>query len=467
MIRPRGTGTIEPLPWGGFRVRIPIAGKREDFGPFATREEAEEMAKALRLTAHREGVIVSGVKTLASYGPEVHDEREKAGYATVDDHRGIWRREVLTWSCSKWPLAAVGAGDVRRWVSALSAKHKTSTVKNCLSALRAVFSAAAQDGLVEVNPCEGVEIRGRGETEETSTFLSRLELEGLIEAAGAPDGLLVAFAAGTGLRQGEMRGLLVSDVHLDCPAPWMTVRFGAPGKPTKPRRIRKAPIFGLALEAAREWVKVRPKSDRGLMFPRPSGEPRAKGAMVSDDAWDAWLRTAGIRRNVRWHDLRHTCATLLLQGAWGQPWSLEEVKEMLGHSSLRVTERYAKATGSLADRAAAEKFGPVRSWLPSLAIASAGELSRRGSDSNRRMTVLQSGHVSNSHVHLDPNTVSRGTLEATETATHAYLRAVVAGDRHAHTKGLELVARVHSLVDEVRAALALPEREPQAVGGAA
>lgn len=467
MIRSRGTGTIEPLPWGGFRVRIPIGGKREDFGPFATREEAETMAAALRLTAQREGVVISGVKTLAVYGPAVHDEREKAGYSTVEDHRGIWRREVLPWSCSKWPLAAVGAGDVRRWVSALSAKHKTSTVKNCLSALRAVFSAAAQDGLVEVSPCDGVGVRGHGTTEETSTFLSRLELEGLIEAAGAPDGLLVAFAAGTGLRQGEMRGLLVADVHLDCSAPWMTVRFGAPGKPTKPRRIRKAPIFGLALEAARAWMKVRPKSDRGLMFPRPSGEPRAKGAMVTGDAWEAWLRTAGIRRTVRWHDLRHTCATLLLQGAWGQPWSLEEVKEMLGHSSLRVTERYAKATGSLADRAASEKFGPERSWLPPGAIASAGEFTRRGSDSNRRMTVLQTGSLPSSHEHLDANLVSRGALEALETASHGYLRAVVAGDRHAHTKGLELVARVHMFVDEVRAALELPDRLPQAAGGAA
>jgi hypothetical protein len=55
---------------------------------------------------------------------------------------------------------------------------------------------------------------------------------------------------------------------------------------------------------------------------------------------------------VRWHDLRHTCASSLVAGWWGRRWSLEEVREMLGHSSVLVTERHAHFADSAMDRAA-------------------------------------------------------------------------------------------------------------------
>jgi integrase len=54
------------------------------------------------------------------------------------------------------------------------------------------------------------------------------------------------------------------------------------------------------------------------------------------------LAASGITRRVRWHDLRHTCASSLVAGWWGgRPWRLEEVREMLGHTSIKVTERYS------------------------------------------------------------------------------------------------------------------------------
>lgn len=49
----------------------------------------------------------------------------------------------------------------------------------------------------------------------------------------------------------------------------------------------------------------------------------------------------GISRDVRFHDLRHTCASHLVMGTWGTTWTLEQIRELLGHSTIRVTERYA------------------------------------------------------------------------------------------------------------------------------
>lgn len=91
--------------------------------------------------------------------------------------------------------------------------------------------------------------------------------------------------------------------------------------------------------------KKRYKSASGNR-PLPSLEvwPAADGACHRDgyDAgWARVLRLAGITRRVRFHDLRHTCASHLVQGTWGRVWTLAEVRTVLGHGSVRLTERYA------------------------------------------------------------------------------------------------------------------------------
>ena len=67
---------------------------------------------------------------------------------------------------------------------------------------------------------------------------------------------------------------------------------------------------------------------------------------------------AGITRRVRFHDLRHTCASHLVMGTWDITLSLMETAQWLGHSSLSVTQRYAHlCPDRLAARVAAETGG--------------------------------------------------------------------------------------------------------------
>ena len=50
----------------------------------------------------------------------------------------------------------------------------------------------------------------------------------------------------------------------------------------------------------------------------------------------------GLTRRVRFHDLRHTCASHLVMGTWtGEPWPIIDVSKFLRHSSVTMTERYA------------------------------------------------------------------------------------------------------------------------------
>ena len=63
-----------------------------------------------------------------------------------------------------------------------------------------------------------------------------------------------------------------------------------------------------------------------------------------------WAALAGIKKRVTFHVARHTNATLLLnKGA-----SIEVVSSLLGHSDIRMTQRYAKITSET--RAAAVKL---------------------------------------------------------------------------------------------------------------
>jgi integrase len=84
-------------------------------------------------------------------------------------------------------------------------------------------------------------------------------------------------------------------------------------------------------------------SNDRLVWPAADGGMHAVGY---DAGLPRALERVGIKRHIRFHDLRHTCASHLLQGTWAPkmirgPLRLEEVKAWLDHSDIGVTQRYA------------------------------------------------------------------------------------------------------------------------------
>ena len=71
--------------------------------------------------------------------------------------------------------------------------------------------------------------------------------------------------------------------------------------------------------------------DRDLVFPNEIGRPIEQGNILRRSFWPL-LEKACIPR-IRFHDLRHTCATLLLQ----QDIHPKVVCELLGHSNIKIT----------------------------------------------------------------------------------------------------------------------------------
>ena len=170
-----------------------------------------------------------------------------------------------------------------------------------------------------------------------------------------------------GLRQGEVLGLQWSD--LDSERGWLRVRRQlqrgpagtrlVPPKSKQARRSLDLPptvLQALRLHSLRQDAE---RDDAGecwqqtdLVFTTRTGGPLSARWLIRD--FQRLLAAAGLR-HLRFHDLRHSCATLLLVGGV----SPRVVMEILGHSEIRLTmETYSHVIPPLR-RDAAERMEAV------------------------------------------------------------------------------------------------------------
>jgi integrase len=376
----REAGTIEPLPSGRFRVRVRMPnGDRKSCGTYATEAEAEGILGAL-LTELAESAPLRGVTVRAMLAAWEEALELSRSYVAMANVRSIRKRWLDSAPFADMPVASVSRREIQAWAGSLRALGP-SYARQALTHLRSAFAWANDHGLTEENPARDVRIpRRAARTEDPWTYLQPEEQAALIGTESVTEELRVmaAFAIGTGLRMGEQLSLRLADLHVG-ENPRVVVRYGSKKRAPRGRRIRTVPLFGLGLEAAKRWLQLLPaycpKNPDRLAFPGPKGGFQKVSRIPG---WKEWLTAAGIDRRVRWHDLRHTCAASLISGWWGPAWRLEEVRDLLGHHSVRMTERYAHLGASALKQAADRTSGPrvVHEAPQALAATADGSLPR-------------------------------------------------------------------------------------------
>ena len=152
---------------------------------------------------------------------------------------------------------------------------------------------------------------------------------------------LYVLAVATGMRSGEILGLQWRDVDLGAGTLQVrrTVFNGVVSTPKTSRSNRSIRLPKMAVEALRrhtrssEWV-----------FSSKNGTSLSVHNL-HNRSWKPLLKDAGLP-NIRFHDLRHTCATLLLSKGVHP----KLVQELLGHSSIEITlDTYSHVLPSMGD----------------------------------------------------------------------------------------------------------------------
>ncbi len=201
-----------------------------------------------------------------------------------------------------------------------------ATVVRYIAALSHAFTIAIKEwGWIEDSPIRKItkprEPRGR------VRFLDEEERTQLLHACQQSHNhylyTIVVLALSTGMRQAEILNLKWADVDFN--------KGRVILHETKNGEIRQVAISGQALELLQKLNKIR-RLDTHYLFP---GKFPTKPIDIRS-AWDMAVKKSSIT-NLRFHDLRHSCASYLaMNGA-----SLAEIAEILGHKTLAMVKRYA------------------------------------------------------------------------------------------------------------------------------
>jgi integrase len=273
--------------------------------------------------------------------PEYIDGRKVAGLRSAYDFK--LRLVILKDHFRKRKLRSITHGDIERFRTIRlqtrtrhGKQRSIATVNRELSLLRRILNVAARNGWILRNPFYGsTSLIRPGDEIPRECIISKVEEERLLSACTGLRAHLrpiIICALDSGMRRGEIFKLLWSDVNFDSRI--ITVRAFN----TKTMRERQVPMTERLVCELESLYQLSTKEPSALCF----------GIYDNVKKSFASARKASGLPNVRFHDLRHTCATRLIAG--GMP--LPEVGRILGHTQVNTTYRYVNSNHEMTQRAA-------------------------------------------------------------------------------------------------------------------
>jgi integrase len=220
-----------------------------------------------------------------------------------------------------------------------------SRLRNINGALHTALEHARRAKLVSINVCDDIRLPAREEpdrqflTSEQAHLLLQKVKEHQLE-------MILILALATGMREGELVGLRWSDVDLEAgmlrinrTVTYVTGHGNVEGEPKTAKGKRNIMLPPFVVVALKHHYTMQEKGRlefgstwiaRDLVFPEKNGDFIVANTLLR--RFHRLLKEIGLPR-MRFHDLRHSTATLLL--SMGVP--LKVVQELLGHSSIDIT----------------------------------------------------------------------------------------------------------------------------------
>lgn len=250
---------------------------------------------------------------------------------------------------------SAGLGDVtlpdldvmicRGWLASLHGHNSGATIARKLAVMRSFFRLLVRRRLIASSPVGT--LRGPKRGHKLPTFLDKDEATQLLDggvpetdspAAAARDQALFEVLYGAGLRISEACNLDLGDLIRDGEGLVLNVRSG------KGRKDRRVPIGQAASTALDAYIRQRSgllAQAKGLSADVAALFISARGKRLDPRVARRCLARREVLTGVKAvspHALRHSFATHLL----GEGADLRSIQELLGHASLRTTQRYAQ-----------------------------------------------------------------------------------------------------------------------------
>jgi integrase len=235
------------------------------------------------------------------------------------------------------PLSMVNAVMVRKFIAFLK-RIGISVNTQCVyyNSLVAILNKAKREHLIASNPCDSIDRSEKPRPQESKRDFLLLDEVGKLQATQAPEyncqvKEAFLFACMTGLRFSDLLALRCSDI--------------ADGKLQYRMQKVKDSFHYLPLSAQALRLLASLTADpKGLYV---FWELRTICTATSLKILHQWVKSSGVQKHVTWHVARHTCATLLLTS--GVP--IYTVSKILGHSTVKITERYGRIIDQKKDEA--------------------------------------------------------------------------------------------------------------------
>lgn len=266
---------------------------------------------------------------LATLYIEDHAKLKKRSWKT-DDY--MVKRSIKPFFGDKL-LAEITPLEIERWMRWRIEQGVTKiTVNRGLQILKKMFNIAIGEGFTTENPVRKVKMFSEKDNLK-ERILTEEEEPRLLEACPDYIRAIVITALHTGMRRGEILGLEWARVDLQKRMIKVTR--------TKTDRPRWIEINSTLAEVLRRQRIAHPASE--IVFPSPT---TGKAMVGTRKAFVRACTTAGIT-GLRFHDLRHTFASRLIEKGV----DIVTVKELLGHSTIILTQRYTHSRSEQRRRA--------------------------------------------------------------------------------------------------------------------
>lgn len=382
---PRITATPDPLRWS-VQIIHREGGKLHRFRRIltGTREDVERQAQAIALEMARPSPAIAPARarTLGSVWEEFRRSylgKPDLSPETLRSWDFVWNR-YLAPEFENMAIPAIDAPQIAAFQRRLAADKKAGTVNMIVAKLRAMLGWCHDHGLVASLPkIRALRVQASRDAwaDDEAMDILAYAYETAMVAAGSGDHArlakcaIVLIAGMAGLRCSEIVGLQVTDIKLAASKAYshgyVDVRHnGADCRETKSKRARKVPLTMELARVLRAVLAAHP-TGAGHAIVRAKGEhvrplsPAAVAHACDEIATGAGYPPApGVthasRKGRGPHRWRHTFVTTLLHAGIAPA----TVRDLAGHSSLRITDLYLHPSGKDLARDLAQAWAPIQ-----------------------------------------------------------------------------------------------------------